>query len=171
RKRYKYSGNFGMDYSKIKYGREEFYEYGSQFFADNSQFAVNWSHQQDPKANPSFRFAANVNLSSANYYQLNSTDRDQVLQNTALSSISLNKSWVGKPYNLTATISHSQNNSTNDMTVTLPDVNFSVNRQFPFKRKNAVGSKKWYEEIGYSYNVTGKNEIQTKMGKPFFTET
>lgn len=171
KKRYKYSGNFGINYSKVKYGRVEFAEYGSQFFADNSQFAVNWSHQQDPKANPSFRFSANVNLSSANYYRLNSTDRDQVLQNTALSSVSVNKSWIGKPYNLTANISHSQNNSTNDMTVTLPDVNFSVNRQFPFKRKNAVGSKKWFEEIGYSYNVTGKNEIQTKMGKPFFTET
>lgn len=172
RKRYKYNGNLGFDYSKIKYGRVEFYDYGgSQFFADNSQFRVNWSHSQDPKANPSMRFSANVNLSSANYYQLNSTDRDEVLTNTVNSSISLNKNWVGKPYNLTASINHTQNNSTNDMTVTLPDVNFSVNRQFPFKRKSAVGKKKWFEEIGYSYNVTGKNQIQTKMGKPFFTET
>jgi len=171
RNRYKYSGSLGVNYSKVKYGREEFLEYGSQFFADNSQFAINWTHNQDPKANPSTRFAANVNLSSSNYFKLNSTDRDEVLQNTINSSISLNKNWEGKPYNLTATINHTQNNSTNDMTVTLPDVNFAVNRQFPFKRKNAVGSKKWYEEIGYSYNVTGKNEIRTKLGKPFFTET
>lgn len=171
RKRYKYSGNLGFNYSKIKYGREEFYQYGSQFFADNSQFAVNWSHSQDPKANPSMRFSANVNLQSSNYFRLNSTDRDEVLTNTVNSSVSVNKSWVGKPYNLTASLNHTQNNSTNDMTVTLPDVNFSVNRQFPFKRKAAVGKKKWFEEIGYSYNVTGKNEIRTKMGKPFFTET
>ena len=171
RKRYKYNGSMGFNYSKVKYGRVEFAEYGSQFFADNSQFAVNWSHNQDPKANPSLRFSANVNLSSSNYYKINSTDRDEVLTNTVNSSISVNKNWVGKPYNLTASLNHTQNNSSQDMTVTLPDVNFAVNRQFPFKRKNAVGGKKWYEEIGYSYNVTGKNQIQTKMGKPFFTET
>lgn len=170
-KRYKFNGNLSASYNRIKFGREEFAEYAREFFDNRSDYAITWSHNQDPKARPDFRFNANVNIASSNYYKVTSVEREDVLQNRLNSSISINKSWTGKPYNLTASINHSQNNQTNDMTVTLPDVNFSVNRQFPFKRKVRVGPKKWYEEIGFSYNLTGKNEIQTKLNQPFFTET
>ncbi len=170
-KRYKYNGSLSASYNKIKFGKEEFAEFAREFFDNRSDFAITWSHNQDAKARPDFRFNASVNIASSNYYRVTSTNAQDVLQNRLNSSVSINKTWTGKPYNLTASINHSQNNQTNDMTVTLPDVNFGVNRQFPFKRKIRVGQKKWFEEIGYSYNLTGKNEIQTKLNKPFFTET
>ncbi len=170
-KRYKYNGSLSASYNKIRFGKEEFAEFASEFFDNRSDFAITWSHNQDAKARPDFRFNASVNIASSNYYKVTSTNASDVLQNRLNSSVSINKSWTGKPYTLTASVNHSQNNQTNDMTVTLPDVNFGVNRQFPFKRKVRVGDKKWYEEIGYSYSLTGKNEIQTKLNQPFFTET
>ncbi len=170
-KRYKFNGNLSASYNRIRFGREEFADFAREFFDNRSDFAITWNHNQDAKARPDFRFNASVNIASSNYYRVTSTNAADVLQNRLNSSVSINKTWTGKPYNLTASLNHSQNNQTNDMTVTLPDVNFSVNRQFPFKRKVRVGPKKWFEEIGYSYNLTGKNEIQTKLNKPFFTET
>lgn len=170
-KRYKYNGNLSASYNRIRFGEEEFAEFASEFFDNRSDFAITWSHSQDAKARPDFRFNASVNIASSNYYRVTSTQTQDVLQNRLNSSISINKTWTGKPYTLTAGINHSQNNQTNDMTVTLPDVNFGVNRQFPFKSESRVGKSKWFEEIGYSYSLTGKNEIQTKLNQPFFTET
>ncbi len=58
------------------------------------------------------------------------------------------------------------------MTLTLPQVNFSVNRMFPFKKEGGIsGNKKWYEEIGISYTTNAQNQIRTRMDKPLFQET
>ena len=35
--------------------------------------------------------------------------------------------------------------------VTLPDLNISLSRLFPFKRKKAAGEERWYEKISLSY--------------------
>lgn len=171
RKRYAYSGNLNLSYNLIRYGRPEFQEFVGNAFDNRSDFAIQWSHNQDPKANPSFRFNSNVNIASSNYYKVTSVNANDVLNNRLNSSVSISKSWPGKPYNLNVSARHSQNNSTKDFTVNLPQVNFALNRQFPFKREAAVGKKKWYEEIGISYTMDAGNEIQTKLGKPFFTET
>ncbi len=170
-KRYKYNGNLSMSYNVIKFGLEEFAGFAPEYYSDNSDFAVTWSHNQDAKARPDFRFNASVNIASSNYYKVTSTDAEDVLQNRLNSSVSINKTWTGRPFNLSASVNHSQNNQTNDLTVTLPNLSFGVNRQFPFKRKVRVGPKKWYEEIGYSYNLVGKNEITSKLNQPFFTES
>ncbi len=171
RKRYAYSGNLNLSYNLIRYGRPEFQEFVGSAFDNRSDFAITWAHNQDPKANPSFRFNSNVNIASSNFYRVTSVDADQVLNNRLNSSISIAKSWPGRPFNLNVSARHSQNNSTQDLTVNLPQINFALNRQFPFKRQVSVGKKRWYEEIGISYTMDAGNEIQTKLGKPFFTET
>lgn len=170
-KRYKFNGSLSASYNRIKFGRPEFAEVANQFYDDRSDFAITWNHAQDAKARPDFRFNANVNIASSNFYKVTSTATEDVLNNRLNSSVSITKTWTGRPFNLTASVNHSQNNQTQDLTVTLPNVNFSVQRQFPFERKVRVGSKKWYEQIGFNYNLTGKNEIQTKLNQPFFQET
>ncbi len=171
RKRYAYSGNFSMLYNRIKFGEEEFQPYLPSAFQDLTDFKIIWSHSQDPKARPDFRFNSNVNIGSQNVNKVTSVEANEVLQNTLASSISLQKTFPGKPFNLSASLNHRQNNQTKDLTLTLPQVVFNVNRQFPFKRKIQVGQKKWYEEIGISYSANAQNTIQTKLGKPIFTET
>jgi lipopolysaccharide assembly outer membrane protein LptD (OstA) len=62
KKRYKFGGNFGIDYGINKYGEE-----GQSDYSRNKQFKVMWSHSQDAKANPNATFSASVNLSSSGY--------------------------------------------------------------------------------------------------------
>ena len=48
------------------------------------------------------------------------------------------------------------------MSVTLPDLNISLSRFYPFKRKHVVGNERWYEKISMSYTGQISNSINTK---------
>ena len=172
RKRYKFNGNLNVRYNLLRYGLEEFEQFVPQAFDNRSDFSIRWSHNQDPKANPFYRFSANVNIATTQFFQVTSINPDQVLQNRLNSSVSFSRRWADKPYSLNVALNHSQNNQTKDITLTLPNVNFAVQRFFPFKKEGGIsGKKKWYEEIGISYTLNGKNQIQTRMDKPIFTES
>ena len=170
KKRYAYSGNLNLSYNLIRFGREEFAEFNSGAFDNRSDFAIRWVHNQDPKANPTFRFNADVNIASSSFYQVTSTNTQDILTNQLTSSVSFTKTWPGKPYNLTVSARHFQNNANEQLTITLPRATFAVNRQFPFKRKKAVGRRKWYEEIGLTYTGNTSNEVNTTLNSQFFTE-
>lgn len=172
KKRYKFNGNFNARYNLLRFGREEFQPFVPGAFSNRSDFSITWSHNQDAKANPYYRFSANVNIATSSFFQIVSVDPSQVLQNRLNSSVSFSRRWDDKPFNLGVTLNHSQNNATQDLTLTLPQINFSANRFFPFKRSGGlVGKKRWYEEIGIGYTANAKNQIQTRMDKPIFTES
>ena len=46
--------------------------------------------------------------------------------------------------------------------ITLPDLNITLTRRFPFKRKKAVGAERWYEKISFQYTGRLTNSIKTK---------
>ncbi len=170
KKRYAYSGNLNLSYNLIKFGREEFAKYNSSAFDNRSDFGIRWTHNQDPKAHPNFRFNANVNIASATFYQVTSTNPEDILTNQLASSVSINKSWPGKPFNLSVSARHNQNNATKALSFTLPQATFSVNRLFPFKRQVSVGKKKWFEEIGITYTANTANEIRTTLDSDIFNK-
>lgn len=170
KKRYAYSGNLNLSYNIIKFGREEFAQFNSSAFDNRSDFGIRWTHNQDPKAHPNFRFNANVNIASATFYQVTSTNPEDILTNQLASSVSINKSWPGKPFNLSVSARHNQNNATKALSFTLPQATFSVNRMFPFKRQVSVGKKKWFEEIGITYTANTANEIRTTLDSDIFNK-
>ena len=49
----------------------------------------------------------------------------------------------------------------------MPDLNISISRFYPFKRKHVVGNERWYEKIAVSYTGRFSNSIQTKEDKLF----
>jgi len=155
--RYRYNGNVSISYSEIKTSEKELPDYN--LYKD---FFIRWNHRQDSKARPGSNFSANVNAGSSGYYQNNISSPGNYLSNTFQSSVSYSKYWTGKPYSFSASLSHSQNTITKDVSLSLPNTNFSVNRITPFKRKVAVGTEKWYEKIGVSYQNNFQNSIQTK---------
>ncbi len=155
--RYRFNGNVSISYSEIKTSEKELPDYN--LFKD---FFIRWSHRQDPKARPGSNFSANVNAGSSGYYQNNISSANNYLTNTFQSSIAWSKNWAGKPYSLSASLTHSQNTITRDVSMSLPNTNFSVNRIYPFKRKAAIGPERWYEKIGVSYQNNFQNNIQTK---------
>ena len=166
KKRYAYNGNFSLSYSKNLLGEE-----GLSNFQDNRDFFINWVHNQDSKANPNIRFSAKVNAGSSSFNQLNSNQTNDYLKNTLTSNISFNYSFPNKPFNLSTNLRHSQNTLNNSISLSLPDIAFTMNRINPFERKLASGKKRWYENINLNYTANAKNQIETIDSLLFQTET
>jgi len=155
RKRYKYRGNFSVNYYKNVSGSLDLGNYVAR-----NDYSVKWSHNQDPKANPNSTFRASVNLSSSSYDRNHSYDATNYLTNTKQSSISFSKMWPGTPFNFSGSLSHSQNSRTKAVYLNLPKMAFTMNRIYPFRRKNSTG-RHWYDNIDLSYNALLENRIKT----------
>jgi hypothetical protein len=63
---------------------------------------------------------------------------------------------------LSSTMNITQNMRDSTISLTLPDLNISISRFYPFKRKHMVGEERWYEKISMSYSGTLSNSISTK---------
>ena len=57
--------------------------------------------------------------------------------------------------------------SDSSIALTLPDLNISLSRFYPFKRRHAVGAERWYEKIAVSYTGQISNSINTKEDRLF----
>jgi lipopolysaccharide assembly outer membrane protein LptD (OstA) len=156
--KYKYRGNFSARY---EYLVQE--ERGFPNFQESAIYNIRWTHSQDPKSNPSSRFSASVNLGSSKYFNqsINQTNNASALVNTLSSSISYSKTFEGEPQvNLTVAATHSQNTKTEQISMSLPNLNASVSRIYPFAPRN--GTKKGIiQNINFQYDLTAENRIQT----------
>ncbi len=155
--KYKFNGNFLLAFASTRLGDPQ--EAG---FSVNKDFHITWHHVKDVKSNPYNLFSANVDAGTTRYNRNNVYDANQFLTNTYNSSISYQRIFPNKPFNLTINANHSQNNKTHDMTFTLPSINFNINRITPFVNKHSIGEKKWYENIGFSYSANAINQLTTK---------
>ncbi|MBK7289339.1 MAG: hypothetical protein IPI78_03280 [Chitinophagaceae bacterium] len=154
RKRYRYSGAFNLSMQTTKFNFK-----GDPDFLKNKTFNINWNHSVDGKSRPGTSFSASVNAGSTRYNQLTPNNVQLNFQNQLGSSIAYSKSWAGKPYNLTLSANHNQNNVTRLINVSLPDAGFSVSTLYPLQSKNQVGTPKWYEKLGIGYNGNFRNQV------------
>ncbi len=163
RKRYRYSGSFLFSYQDSKTGDK-----GLPDFAEQESFKIQWNHRQDPKANPYSSLAASVNFATSSYERnnLNSMYNPQTLtQSTRTSSVSWSTGFSSIGLSLSATTNLAQNMRDSSILITLPDLNISLSRFYPFKRKHLVGKERWYEKISMSYTGQLANSISTKEDK------
>ena len=162
-KRYRYSGSFFLSYQNTKTGDKNMPDYSEQ-----KSFKVQWSHRQDAKANPYSSLSASVNFATSSYERnnLNSLYNPQTLsQSTRTSSVSWSTTFSSIGLSLSSTANLSQNMRDSTLSVTLPDLNISLSRFYPFKRKHAAGDERWYEKISMSYTGQISNSINTKEDK------
>lgn len=164
RKRYRFSGNFNASYLVTKLGDKGLPDYNL-----SKDFKLNWTHTQDPKANPYRTFSASVNFSTSSYDRNNTASLypgsqgfADATQNTKGSSINITQRFPNNPFSLSATMNINQRSRDSAISVTLPDLTVTMSRIFPFKRKQAVGKERWYEKISMSYTGTFTNSIDTK---------
>lgn len=156
--RYRFSGNLNLRYERLLVS-----ERGFPDFSESSIYNLRWHHQQDPKSNPSSRFSASVNLGSSKYYResVNEMNSGNFMNNNLSSSISYSKTFPGDPefrFSLTAT--HNQNTNTEEINMTLPTLNASMSRIYPFAPKS--GAKKGIiQNINFRYDVRGDNRFKT----------
>ncbi|MGB3591987.1 MAG: putative LPS assembly protein LptD [Nonlabens sp.] len=158
RKRYKFAGSF-----RFLFENQLLSERGFSDFSERTQYNINWQHSQDAKSNPNSRFSASVNLGSSQFFRqsFNQINQSAVLNNNLSSSISYQKTFPGEPQvNINATATHNQNTNTETVNLTLPTIQGSVSRVFPFAPKS--GSKKGIlQNINLQYNVRAENRITT----------
>ena len=83
------------------------------------------------------------------------------LSKSLSSSISYSKTIHGEPQvNMSVSATHSQNTNTQAINMTLPTLQGSVSRIYPFAPK--VGTKKGIiQNINFQYNLRGENRILT----------
>ena len=166
-KRYKFSGSFNASYLVTKTGEKNMPDYSV-----SKDFRIQWSHRQDAKANPNSSFWASVNFATSSYDRSSLSslyNPQQYSQNTKASSVSYSRNFPEIGLNISGAFNITQNTRDSSLSMTLPDVNISLNRIYPFKRKKSAGDERWYEKISLQYTGSITNSISTKDNLLFKT--
>lgn len=166
-KRYKFSGSFNASYLVTKTGEKNMPDYSV-----SKDFRIQWSHWQDAKANPNSSFSASVNFATSSYDRSSLSslyNPQQYSQNTKASSVSYSRNFPEIGLNISGAFNITQNTRDSSLSMTLPDVNISLNRIYPFKRKKSAGDERWYEKISLQYTGSITNSISTKDNLLFKT--
>lgn len=159
-KRYRHSGSFYFSYQDTKNGDK-----GMPDFTEQTSFKIQWSHRQDAKANPFSSLSASVNFATTSYERNNLTSMynpQSYTQSLRTSSVNWSSTFSSLGMTLSGTANLSQNMCDSSISLSLPDLNISVSRFYPFKRKHMAGKERWYEKIALSYTGHLSNSIDTK---------
>ena len=159
-KRYKFSGNVSLSYLVTKTGDKNMPDY-----SESKDFKITWTHRQDAKANPNSTFSASVNFATSSYERSNLDsyyDPNLYAQNTKTSSVSYSRTFADAGVTLSGTFNIAQTMRDSSISVTLPSLNISMSKKFPFRRKKRAGKERWYEKISVGYTGQLDNSIDTK---------
>ncbi len=157
-KRYRFRGNLNFNFENQVVSQRGFDD-----FSRTTLYNLQISHSQDAKANPNSRFSASVNLGSSNTFR-NSFNQINV-QNTQInnlsSSISYSKTFPEYPsVNINLSATHNQNTNTQEINLTLPTLQASMERIFPFVKREGI-KKGLIQNFNFQYNVRAENRIRT----------
>jgi len=156
--RYKFRGNVNVRFENLINSERGFPDY-----SQTKIYNIQWSHSQDAKANPNSRFSASVNMGSSRYFRqsINQLNVNGQLNNSLNSSISYSKTFQSVPQvNLALAATHNQNTNTEEINMTLPTLQLSVDRIYPFVKKDGV-KKGFIKNINLQYNLRGENRFKT----------
>ncbi len=157
-KRYKFGGNINIRFENLINSERGYPDYSKQTI-----YNIQWSHRRDTKANPNASFSASVNLGSSKYFKqsINQANVGSNLNNTLSSSVSYSKTFNTLPQvRMSLTASHTQNTQSQQISMTLPTLQASVDRVYPFVGKNGV-KKGFIKNINLQYNLNGQNSFNT----------
>jgi hypothetical protein len=157
--RYRFNGNFSANYAFNKNGLPE-----DRNFQKFNTFNIRWTHGMDAKARPGSSFRADVNLAGNQYLAFNTynNNNNTAFQNNINSSVNYSQSFARGKYNLNTSARASQNMATREISVTLPDLTFTVPSFQPFKPRWKPTADKWYEKTSVNYTGQFQNIINTK---------
>ncbi len=160
--RYACKGSVDLSYARNIFGQKY-----TEDHKISNDYKIYWSHQQDPKFHPNIRFTALVNVVSSSYNQYNLSSTNDYLSNQYSSNITFATNAKGIFF-FDAAVGYSQSTLTNQVNMSLPNINMSVNQFFPFRKKKRVGSLKWYENISMRWSSQLSSNIES-ADSTFFT--
>ena len=160
KKRYRYQGTFNLEYQNTVTGDKNMRDYQK-----TTSFKIQWQHNQDAKANPYNTLRASVNYASESFERNNLSslyNPQSLTQSVRTSSVAwgVTFSSIGLTINSTANVEQNMRDSM--LTLKLADINLSLARFYPFKRKKMVGDERWYEKISVDYTGHLTNMINAK---------
>ena len=162
KKRYKYSGNFYVNYLNTVEGEKNMPDYSV-----TKSLKLQWTHRQDAKASMNSSFSASVNFASETFERKNLNSLYDPLtysQSTRTSSVSYSYTFSNISLTLSSSANLSQNMRDSTLAMTLPDLTINKSKFYPFKRKKLRGKEMWYEKISMSYTGQLSNSITTTEG-------
>lgn len=163
-KRYRYSGNFSVNYLKSIYGDK-----GLPDYSKHTNFQVVWSHSQDSKSNPNMSLSASVNFTTSGYTRndVNSYYSSSFTENTKSSTVNMTYRFPQSKWSLSTTMNIAQRTQDSTLNVSFPNISVTMSQTSPFKRKKVVGEEKWYEKIRMSYSGQFQNSLLAKQDEFF----
>lgn len=158
--RYKYRGNLSFSYLMTQQGDK-----GMPDASKATNMRIAWSHSQDNRFNPNMTLSASVNYTTSGYERSNTTSlySTEMTQSTKQSTVNLSYKVPNSQWNISASMSIAQRTKDSTLQVSLPDLNFSMGRWQPFKRKVRAGAERWYEKITTTYSGRMTNSITAKQ--------
>ena len=171
KKMYKYSGNLIASYLVTVLGDKDTKNMPNSDYSVSRDIKIGWNHMKDPRSNPSSTFSANVQFSTSSYNRndYGNSTYEQMSQNTKASSVSYGyRSPTHPNFSINASFSLNQRSRDSTLTVSLPDMTISLTNIYPFKRKEQIGSERWYEKIYLSYTGVIRNSISDVKEYQFF---
>lgn len=155
-RRYRFSGDFNINFARNRFGLAE-----TPTFRSENNFSIVWRHVQDAKARPGQTFSADVNIATQKYNQLNTYNVTAIATQNLSSKITYTKQLFQNRFNMNMSLGHDQVLSQKSISITAPDFSFNAARFNPLSRKNAVGRKRWYEDINMTYSMRALNRLRT----------
>lgn len=162
-KRYKFNGNFELEYLFTPKGERK-----TENFYVAHEFKVVLQHNQDAKAHPRNRFSANINFRTSDAPTTAMASYEDITNNHSESSVSFTTSW-GNLFNfgINADIRQdfqnitdsARRNERNQFTLSLPNINFNISQFYPFRRKKVVGKLRFWENISMQYTLDIKDNM------------
>ena len=90
------------------------------------------------------------------------SDFDESISSQFNSNISYSKTFKGTPFNFSTNLRHSQNVQTQVVNLTLPSLNYNMNRIYPFKNLGKLG-KTFLGKLNFSHRFTSRNHVNQLM--------
>jgi len=165
-RRYRYRGNLRFQYNKNKFGEEE-----SPDFNIQNDYALQWTYRKDAKAKPGSTFNASVDFKTRNQARNNSEDVQSIVSTNANSSINFSKAFFSNKLNISSNARMTQNLSTGDIDLDLPNFNINLVRLTPFSNmKGSKSKKKLLRNLGFTYSSRFQNSLAFNEDSVFIFE-
>lgn len=146
-KRYDFNGSLDAGYSKISIGDPND---PASLRSEQSDWRLSLNHYQS--IDPTAQLSANLQFVSSNYLNNNSVDYNTLLSQQIYSAASFSKSWDNS--SISMNYSRTQFLDSGNIEESFPNINYSQNVFYPFRKENSIGDgkQKWYELFGISYS-------------------
>lgn len=145
-KRYNYSGMISGGFSKIHVGEDD-----DPDRIERKDWNLFLYHQQT--IDPTTSLNVNMQFVSSTYFQNNSFNTNELLNQQIISNATFNKRWEESGNSLTLNYNRTQYLNNGNINEVLPSVSFNKNFEYPFRREDSdTRDLKWYEYIGYQYD-------------------